>query len=181
MEVLGKKPVLDTRMSGISCIKMFFVDFCAVFSLICRKKRKRPMIDIESLIPHREPIKVITEIKEITEDGGSSTAVVNQGWPLCDGQAVNSVVLIEAIAQTSAAVEGYKRKVSGKDPIKGWLVGIKSAEFKTDRVALDTRITVVVKNLNAFESYAVIEGVVKAGDDLLLTAVLQAVRLNDEV
>ncbi len=40
------------------------------------------MIDIESLIPHREPIKVITEIKEITEDGGSSTAVVNQAGPL---------------------------------------------------------------------------------------------------
>jgi predicted hotdog family 3-hydroxylacyl-ACP dehydratase len=138
------------------------------------------IVDIESLIPHREPIKVITEILEITEQGGSSTAVVNQDWPLCDGQSVNSMVLIEAIAQTSAAVEGYKRKASGKDPIRGLLVGIKSAEFNTDRVALHTRITVNVKNLNAFESYAVIEGVVKAGDDLLLTAVLQAVRLNDE-
>ncbi|MHB8136885.1 MAG: hypothetical protein ACYDGO_00680 [Smithellaceae bacterium] len=138
------------------------------------------IIDIESLIPHREPIKVITEVIEITDEGGSAAAVVNERWPLCDGQAVNSIVLIEAIAQTSALVEGYKRKISGKDAIKGWLVGIKTAEFKTDKVALDTRITVNVKNLNAFESYAVIEGVVKAGDDLLLTAVLQAVRLNDE-
>ncbi len=138
------------------------------------------IVDIESLIPHREPIKVIKEVIEITDDGGISTAVVNQDWPLCDGQSVNSMVLIEAIAQTSAAVEGYKRKASGKDPIKGWLVGIKSAEFNTDKIALDTRINVSVKNLNAFESYAVIEGVVKAGDNLLLTAVLQAVRLNDE-
>jgi len=56
------------------------------------------IIDIESLIPHREPIKVSTEIIEITDDGGSSTAVVNQDWPLCDGQTVNSIVLIEAIA-----------------------------------------------------------------------------------
>lgn len=138
------------------------------------------MIDIESLIPHREPIKVITEVIEITDEGGSAAAVVNERWPLCDGQAVNSIVLIEAIAQTSAAVEGYKRKKSGKDAIKGWLVGIKTAEFKTDTVALGTRITVFVRNVCSFESYAVIEGVVKSGDDLLLTAVLQAMRLNND-
>ena len=139
------------------------------------------MIDIESLIPHREPIKIITEILELNDNSGSASAVVNEHWPLCDVRAVRSLALIEAIAQTAALVEGYKRKKQGKDGTKGWLVGIKSAEFKQDFIALDTRITVFVRSLYVFEQYGVIEGIVKSGDDILLTAVLQAMRLNHDI
>jgi len=139
-----------------------------------------PMIDIESLIPHREPIKIITEIIELEDNAGMAAAVVNERWPLCDGRAVHSLVLIEAIAQTAAVVEGYKRKKEGKSAAKGWLVGIKSADFKTDAIALGTLITVSVNSLYAFENYGVIEGVVKAGDVILAQAVLQALRLNDD-
>jgi predicted hotdog family 3-hydroxylacyl-ACP dehydratase len=139
------------------------------------------MIDIEALIPHREPIKVITEIIEVHENAGTATAVVNERWPLCDGRTVSSLVLIEAIAQTSAVVEGHKRMLAGKSGVRGWLVGIKSAEFHTERIAVNTPITVCVDSLYSFDNYGVIEGVVKSGDTVLVTAVLQAMRLNDDV
>jgi len=139
------------------------------------------MIDIESLIPHREPIKIITEIIELEDHAGTAAAVVNEHWPLSDGRSVQSLILIEAIAQTAAIVEGAKRQRQGKSATKGWLVGIKSADFKQDTVPVGTRITVAVKSLYAMESYGVIEGIVKSGDDILLTAVLQAMRLNQDV
>ena len=138
-------------------------------------------MDIEALIPHREPMKIITEAIELAGNTGSAAAVVNERWPLCDGKTVNSLVFIEAIAQTSALIEGYKRMQSGKDGTKGWLVGIKSAEFRTAAVPVGTRITVTVSSLSAFDHYGVIEGVVKSGDEILLSAVLQAIRLNEDV
>lgn len=139
------------------------------------------MIDIESLIPHREPIKIMTEVIALDGDDGTAAAVVNERWPLCDGRAVKSIVLIEAIAQTAAIVEGYKRKMSGKDGVKGWLVGIKSAEFTKESIPINTRITASVHSLYSFEKYGVTQGVVKAGDEVLLTAVLQVMRLNEDV
>ena len=139
------------------------------------------MIDIESLIPHREPIRIMTEVIELDGDDGIAAAVVNERWPLCDGRAVQSIVLIEAIAQTAAIVEGYKRKQSGKDGVKGWLVGIKSAEFTKESIPINTRITASVHSLYSFEKYGVTQGVVKAGDEVLLTAVLQVMRLNEDV
>ncbi|KAF0157231.1 MAG: FabA-like domain protein [Syntrophaceae bacterium] len=139
------------------------------------------MIDIESLIPHREPIRIITDIIELKDNSGIAAAVVNEHWPLCDGRTVGSLILIEALAQTAALVESYKRKKEGKDSVKGWLVGIKSAEFKKDFIPLGTRITVAVRSLYAFDEYGVIEGEVKSGDDILLTAILQAIRLNHDV
>lgn len=138
------------------------------------------MIDIESLIPHREPIKIMTEVIELQENAGSAAAVVNDRWPLCDGRGVRSLVLIEAVAQTAALVEGYKRKQEGKSGVKGWLVGIKSAEFKREIIELNTRITVSVHSIYAMDNYGVIEGVVKSGDEILLSAVIQALRLNHD-
>jgi len=138
------------------------------------------MINIEELIPHREPIRIISEVIEITDDFAIAGAVVKSSWPLFDGDGVNSLVLIEAIAQTAALVEGYKKKKQGKPGVKGWLVGIKSAEFKQAKIPVNTRVFVSVKSMYSFDNYGVIEGTVKCGNDVSVVAVLQALRMDDD-
>jgi len=137
------------------------------------------MINIEELIPHREPIRIISEVIEIADDFAVTAAVVNSNWPLFDGDGVNSLVLIEAIAQTAALVEGYKKKKQGKPGVKGWLVGIKNAEFKKEKIPVNTRVVVSVKSMYSFDNYGVIEGTVKCGEDVLAVAVLQALRMDE--
>jgi predicted hotdog family 3-hydroxylacyl-ACP dehydratase len=137
------------------------------------------MINIEELIPHREPIRIISEVIEIADDFAITAAVVNPNWPLFDGNGVNSLVLIEAIAQTAALVEGYKKKKQGKLGVKGWLVGIKNAEFKQAKIPVNTRVVVSVKSMYSFDNYGVIEGTVKCGEDVLVVAVLQALRMDE--
>jgi predicted hotdog family 3-hydroxylacyl-ACP dehydratase len=137
-------------------------------------------IDIESLIPHREKIKIISGILEIKETTAISTAVVNPNWPSYDEGEVNSLVLIEAIAQTAAIVEGYKRKQQGKDGVKGWLVGIKSAEFKVAKIPVNTNLIIMIENKYTFDNYAVVEGTVKTGAKVLATATLQALQMNED-
>ena len=138
------------------------------------------MINIEDLIPHREPIRIISEVIEIADDIAITTAVVKSSWPLFDGDGVNSLVLIEAIAQTAALIEGYKKQKQGKPGVKGWLVGIKSADFKQAKIPVNTLLVVSVKSMYSFDNYGVIEGTVKSGDDVLVAAVLQALRMDDE-
>ena len=73
-----------------------------------------PKVDIESLIPHRERIKLISEVLEITTDAAVAAATVKSDWPLCDGNSVSPVVLIEVVAQTAAVIDGNKRQKQGK-------------------------------------------------------------------
>jgi hypothetical protein len=47
-------------------------------------------VDIESLIPRREKIKIISGILEIKDATSISTDVVNPQWPLYDGNYLNS-------------------------------------------------------------------------------------------
>lgn len=137
-------------------------------------------IDIDSLIPHRKKIKIISGILDIQEHSAVSSAIVDSDWPLYDGEAVNSVVLIEAIAQTAAIVEGYKRKQRGESGVKGWLVGIKNADFNVETIPVDTRLMIMLESKYSFDNYGVVEGTVKSGDHVLATATLQAMRLNDD-
>lgn len=137
-------------------------------------------IDIDSLIPHREKIKVISGIMDIQEYSAISCATVNPEWPLCDGESVDSLVLIEGIAQTAAIVEGYKRKQRGESGVKGWLVGIKTARFNVEKIAIGTKLIIVLDSKYSFDNYGVVEGTVKAGDEILATSILQAMRLNGE-
>jgi predicted hotdog family 3-hydroxylacyl-ACP dehydratase len=137
-------------------------------------------IDINSLIPHREKIKIISGILEIQENSATSVALVNPDWPLYHEGAVNSLVLIEAIAQTAAIVEGYKRKQRGKSGVKGWLVGIKNAEFKVEKIPINTSLIIVITSTYSFDNYGVVKGTVKTGEKVLATVTLQALRLNED-
>jgi predicted hotdog family 3-hydroxylacyl-ACP dehydratase len=137
-------------------------------------------IDIDSLIPHRGKMKIISGIIEITEDSAVSAATVNSDWPLFDGESVNSLVLIEAMAQTAAIIEGYKKMQQNKSFVKGWLVGIKNAEFNVEKIPLNTSLITTVKSRYALDDYGVVEGTVKSGEQVLATATLQAVCLNED-
>jgi predicted hotdog family 3-hydroxylacyl-ACP dehydratase len=138
------------------------------------------MLDIESLIPHRGKMKIISGILEIKENSAVSTAVVNADWPLCDGEAVNSLILIEAIAQTAAVVEGHKKKQRGESGVKGWLVGIKNAEFYVEKIPVNTNLVIMLESKHASDNYGVVEGTVKAGEKILVTATLQAITFDDD-
>jgi predicted hotdog family 3-hydroxylacyl-ACP dehydratase len=139
-----------------------------------------PKIDIESLIPHRDRIKLISEVLEITTESAVAAAVVKPDWPLCDGNSVNPVVLIEVVAQTAAVIDGNKRKKQGKAGGKGWLVGVKDARFNVAEISVGTYLTASVANSYSFDNYSVIEGTVRAGQEIQATIVLQALRMNED-
>jgi predicted hotdog family 3-hydroxylacyl-ACP dehydratase len=137
-------------------------------------------IDIESLIPHRDRIKMISELLEITPESAVAGAVVTSDWPLCDGHAVSPIVLIEVVAQTGAVIDGYKRKKQGKLGGKGWLVGVKDAQFNVAEISVGTHLVVSVGNSYSFDNYSVIKGIVKTGEENLAVIVLQALRMNED-
>jgi predicted hotdog family 3-hydroxylacyl-ACP dehydratase len=139
-----------------------------------------PNIDIDSLIPHRDRIKMISEVLEITPLSAVAGAVVSLDWPLCNGNAVSPIVLIEVVAQTGAVIDGYKRKIQGKTGGRGWLVGIKDARFNVTEISVGTHIVASVGNSYSFDKYSVIKGTVKAGEEILAEIVLQALRMNED-
>jgi predicted hotdog family 3-hydroxylacyl-ACP dehydratase len=124
-------------------------------------------LDIETLIPHRDRMKLISDVLEINSETAVTSSLVTDRWPLCRGYFVDPLVLIELVAQTSGVyinwLDGVQIGTSGR----GWLVGIKSADFFLERIPLHTVLITTVKKLYGSENYNALEGVVTAGSDIV--------------
>jgi len=136
-------------------------------------------IDIEALIPHRDRMKLISDVLDIDADTAITSSIVNERWPLCNGYYVDPVVLIEVVAQTAGIHISWKKGVEKSGGL-GWLVGIKNAAFFQDRIPVDTELIATVKNLYSTEQYNVMEGTVTAGDALLCQTQIQIYRSDPE-
>jgi predicted hotdog family 3-hydroxylacyl-ACP dehydratase len=135
-------------------------------------------INIEDLIPHRERMKLVDQIIEVDEAKAVTLSTVTDKWPLVQNDFVNPLVLIEIVAQTSAVSIGWKKlRKDGKNAGgKGWLVGIKVAEFFVDRIPLNTSIRTQTKINFSLDNYTEILGISKIGSDLVGEIVLQVLR-----
>ena len=101
-------------------------------------------LTIEDIIPHRDGMLLIGEVVSIGEDDAVTCSTVSSRWPLTDEQGAQNIVLLELAAQTAGICNGLQLRLEeGPDGgRKGWIVGIKSAQFKVSRIPLETPITV---------------------------------------
>ena len=137
------------------------------------------MTDIEALIPHRDKMKLIEDVVTINEEVAVTTCRAADGWPLHRDGYVDPVVLIEIVAQTAAVhISGRKKSGPGVDR-RGWMVGIKNADFFRERIPVGTVLTTSVKNLYQIDHYNVLEGEVRDGSDLLCRVQIQVLRETD--
>ena len=133
-------------------------------------------MDIEDLIPHRDRMKLLDSVVVATDDEAVTSARVTPRWPLYRDASVDPIVLIEVVAQTAAVHVSCRKKVGKTVDRRGWMVGIKNADFYSDAISVDTVLTTTVKNLYQIENYNVLEGEVRAGEVLLCRVQIQVMR-----
>lgn len=86
-------------------------------------------IDIRELIPQREPFIMVDGLLSATEKEIRSYFMVRAGNPLLKDDSLRESGLIENIAQTAAAMNGYRARISGEPVRLGFIGGIKNLEI----------------------------------------------------
>ena len=129
--------------------------------------------DIEQLIPHRDRMKLIHTIFNVDHTGAVTSSIVQEEWPLYANGSVDSVVLIEIVAQAAGILSSWKKGPDRANMERGLLTGIKNAEFFVDQIPLHTELTTTVSTLYSFDDYDAMEGTVIAGEQLLSRIQLQ--------
>jgi predicted hotdog family 3-hydroxylacyl-ACP dehydratase len=135
-------------------------------------------VNIEDLLPHRGRILLIDEILEVGHDSAVTCATVTDRWPFFDGSGVDSLVLIEVVAQTAGINNGWVRiQKHGLDSEKkGWLVGIKQARFFVDKLALNARIITRAENQFEYQGYRQILGTASIDSQTVGEVALQVIQ-----
>ena len=65
-------------------------------------------MDLDKLMPHREPMRLVKRVMDVGRDWAITESVVREGWPLCRGDSVNPVVLVELVAQSATVFLGWR-------------------------------------------------------------------------
>lgn len=137
-------------------------------------------LDIDALVPHRRPLRLIDEIVAVSQESAETAAVVSEDWPTVTAGAAHVLVLIELVAQTAAVIGGYQALMNpnGARPHKGMLVGIKQAVFAAERLPVGTRIVTRASTRPLMENFKQIDGVALIDDRVVGEMALQGVQME---
>jgi predicted hotdog family 3-hydroxylacyl-ACP dehydratase len=126
----------------------------------------------EPLIPHRRRMKLIDWVKRPTYNRLQAEAIVTEAWPLTSDGRVSSIICIELVAQTIAALSTWRRG-KGARPRVGLLVGVKEVAFFYFTIPVMTKLNIQIDELYHVGDYAVFKGKVNSESVSFCEAVIQ--------
>ena len=139
-------------------------------------------LSIERLVPHRDRMRLIDAIIAVDQNEAITQSVVKKDWPLTVGGRVNTLVLIELVAQSASVHIGWRELQENHDQAcgRGWLVGIKSARFDMTAIPVESCIVTVVKPEYHFENYTGIYGLAHIDQQSVGEVRLQVMRSESD-
>lgn len=115
-------------------------------------------IAAKELIPHRSPMLLIDELSTWSEAEMKGTALIKKNNPFLNSSGIlDSNGLVEILAQTVAAGNGYHARILG-EPIKmGFLVGLSEFEF-FDIVSLGDSLSTEIIQESKVGKFSIVKG-----------------------
>ena len=102
---------------------------------------------IESLLPHRPPMRFVTSVLAESPDGMTCSARIPAGCALVAQGSAPAVAAIEAAAQTAAVWEATRRRRAGGMTASrlGYLVGLRDVTFFAQRIPAEQTFRATVR------------------------------------
>jgi len=124
---------------------------------------------------------LLDEIIEITECYAVAAATVRPDWPLTTTVGGDPLLLVELAAETAGVCNSWnERAVTGKvGANKGWLVGVKQAEFYVDTLAVGSRIIIRSENTHKYDVLREISSTVLMDKKEVGKIILQLIKAED--
>lgn len=123
-------------------------------------------IDIESLIPQREPMLMVSGLHSASDKSITTWFQVEPGNIFVEKGKFRESGLIENIAQTAAALNGYRARLGGEPVKNGYIGALKNLKiFYLPEVGV--RLTTSVEETHQVLDASIILGEVKAADQLI--------------
>jgi predicted hotdog family 3-hydroxylacyl-ACP dehydratase len=131
-------------------------------------------VDTEAFMLHRSPMRLVRRLACVEDDYARAETVLESGdvgvGP--DGN-VEAAALLEIVAQTYAAAQGYRDRAVNRSPALGYLVV--ASDFVIEQVpSAGQWLQIEVRSSRSFEEFYLVEGSVLCEDRVLAHGTLKA-------
>ena len=144
------------------------------------KMDRNELFPAEPLIPHRHHMRLLEWVRRPIEKTLQAETTVNPDWPLHRDGMVSSLICIELVAQTIAALRTWNEG-KGAESRLGFVVGLKKAEFSPSSIPVGTRLVIHIAETYHVKEYAVYEGQVNSGSDFTFKTTIQVMEPEEGV
>ena len=130
--------------------------------------------DTERYMIHRRPMLLVRRLLCVDGDYGEAETVLEPGDACIgpDGR-LEPAALVELVAQTYAAAQGYRDSESGRPPGIGYLVG--AGEFTIEDIpSAGERLLIKVNSTCAFDEFYMVDGQVLRDEQTIASGTLKA-------
>ena len=127
--------------------------------------------DTKAYMLHRHPMRLVQRLLCVEGDYCEAETVFQPGALGTDAEGyVEAVALIEIVAQTYAAAQGYQAQQS---LALGFLVGV--SDFQIDKIpSAGQRLKITIRSSSLFDGFFIVEGQVLCEDEILAHGTLKA-------
>ena len=135
-------------------------------------------ITIEDLLPHRGKMLLVDEILELEPTYGVTASITSSSWPFAGNNGIQPLILVELAAQTAGVCNGWDRIINqGVDSEKkGWLVGVKQADFHVTTIPFNSRIITRAENTHKYDLLREISGSMQVNNTIIGNVILQLIQ-----
>jgi len=121
----------------------------------------------EAALPHRLPLRLVDTLVEVTEDGALCEALPRPGHLFANAEGVlHAVALLEMMAQSFAALRGYRMFAGGGPVQMGYLVGVRNFRSLSPARTADT-LRIEVRETGSVDVFHMADAKVLRGEELL--------------
>jgi radical SAM protein with 4Fe4S-binding SPASM domain len=141
--------------------------------LTCIKNRGREHktnylpVPVEGIVPQKPPMRIIDTLDKLAERSASCSALIKKDMPFInDDLSVDNVAYFEMIAQSIAALNGFRNiNESGASP-EGYLLGAKHLEM-LGKAEAGERISIMVFKYARYGGFGIVKGVISKKDRII--------------
>ncbi len=137
-------------------------------------------LPVDGIIPQKRPMRIIDTLDKLAERSASCSALINNDMPFIEEDgSVDNVAYLEMIAQSIAALNGFRNmNESGSSP-EGYLLGAKNLAILGKATAGD-RLTIMVFKYARYGGFGIVKGIVSKNTEVLARGEIKVWHKTDE-
>jgi len=137
-------------------------------------------LPVDGIIPQKPPMRIIDTLDKLAERSASCSALIKKDMPFIEEDgSVDNVAYLEMIAQSIAALNGFRNmNESGSTP-EGYLLGAKNLKILGKATAGD-RLTIMVFKYARYGGFGIVKGIVSKNTEVLARGEIKVWHKTDE-
>lgn len=153
---------------------------------LCEKNEKKKNniiclpLKLDKIIPQMPPMRMIDSIDKLAERSAECTALIKDGMPFAEKDgSIDNVAFLEMMAQSIAALNGFRNMEESDCAPEGYLLGAKKLVVNSKAMVGD-RLSVYVFKYAKFGGFGIVKGIIKRDEKVLASGEIKIWHKTDQ-